>query len=292
MRNIILLFLTIYIFTGCGKQPVPMDATYTVNETEIYSGHSVSAESINMDKGLFKITSTQPWVMGRTVWHTRFINPIIGRAHQIGRNLDYKYFQIVAPSAFSNYKGFPINNTADMRAYLNPKLNVYHDQYGSAEMFLSYRLHPSINKSMFGANEFTMVVRFLNNPQPNDIVWKVEDRAKMYDKDWSKYDLTKGAIGLAKQLEQKYSKPQKGRYFLTSKYKLIDNKINYDLQMRDSSLNKDVVSNMLINMMCPFKELVINNLGHEEIITLKDDDGDKIGTFKLNSETCFYKKVK
>jgi len=79
----------------------------------------------------------------------------------------YKYFQIVSPLHISNYLGFPLNNIVDLSSYLIPELN----NPDNSNMELR---NGESTSSLLQHGVTRLVVKIVDNPTPQDIVWDIE----------------------------------------------------------------------------------------------------------------------
>lgn len=92
----------------------------------------------------------------------------------------YNYFQIVSPKSISNFDGFPINNTVDLMAFLNPQISMPRNKLGFLEskrtLIDNQKSQTAVDVplTVWGDTTFKLIVRLVKEPMEDEIVWNVE----------------------------------------------------------------------------------------------------------------------
>lgn len=88
--------------------------------------------------------------------------------------IDIRYFQIIEPALVSNTRGFPINNIADLTAFLSPNIGNPSDDTDLTNDVLLVRSKYNGDHIDGEFQKFTIFIKTIDNPTPEQIVWNVK----------------------------------------------------------------------------------------------------------------------
>lgn len=175
------LVLTTLIITGCSSSnPKPPTQKVDVKTHEhqqrvLYRGET-KFENIQDNDALIKVLHTQK---SKNV--VAVMLPAIDDISKEVKRRGYQYFQIVSPKQISNLEGFPINNKADLAAFLFPASSIPLKEYQvgfftSRQTLMDNQESQNIVKKpfLFGDTELELIVRMVKEPRYNEIVWSVD----------------------------------------------------------------------------------------------------------------------
>jgi len=177
--------LVALILTGCGS----VNPNLPTNKVEVkeyninipYSGNT-TFENIPNSETLLKVSHKLDGKHKNNLH--KVIVPTINKINEEVKNRGYEYFQIVSPKQISNIEGFPINNKADLTAFLNPQYSMpghtLNFLEGGKTLMDNQNSQDVINVpfTIFGTTEFELIIRMIKEPSYDEIVWNVKGEDK------------------------------------------------------------------------------------------------------------------
>lgn len=171
--------LSIYLFSGCSSSKNVPFPKVNVNEPviQIPNDGETKFENIQDSSTLMKVSHK---LKGKHQAASMLVIPAMQRTMAEVKKKGYKYFQIVSPMQISNLQGFPINNMHDLGNFLNPQTSMPTHELNLLETRRTLMDNQESQNVVdvpfliFGTTEFNFLIRLIENPSYDEIVWTVE----------------------------------------------------------------------------------------------------------------------